>query len=129
MSRSAVPVGVTYDAGMLVALDRGDRVSLARHTALLRAGQLPTVPAGVVAQVWRSGRQASLARALRACEVETLTDDRARAVGRLAATTGHSDVVDLSVVEGALRRGHRVATSDPHDMLRAGLPASHVVLV
>lgn len=129
MSRSAVPVGVTYDSGMLIALDRGDRVSLARHKALVRAGQTPTVPAGVVAQVWRSGRQAELSRALRACEVEPLTDDRARAVGRLAAATGHPDVVDLSVVEGALRRGHRVATSDPQDMRRAGLPVSQIVLV
>ena len=129
MSGSVVPVGVTYDSGMLIAIDRGDRVSLARHTALLRAGRTPTVPAGVLAQVWRSGRQAELSRALRGCEVEPLTDDRARAVGRLAAATGHPDVVDLSVVEGALRRPQRVATSDPQDMLRAGLPASHVVLV
>ena len=129
MSRSAVPVGVTYDSGMLIAFDRGDRVSLARHAALVRAGQMPTVPAGVLAQVWRSDRQVPLARALRACEVEPLTDDRARAVGRLAAATGHHDVVDLSVVEGALRRGHRVATSDPQGLLRAGLPASHVVRV
>ena len=71
---------------------------------------------------WRSPRQVALERVLVACDVEPLTEQQARAVGRLAAATGHHDVVDLAVVEGALRRGDRVVTSDPHDLVRAGLP-------
>ena len=115
-------VGTTYDAGMLVALDRGDRRALARHFRLLTHRRAPVVPAVVVAQVWRSPRQVALERVLVACDVEPLTEQQARAVGRLAAATGHHDVVDLAVVEGALRRGDRVVTSDPHDLVRAGLP-------
>ncbi|WP_143447495.1 twitching motility protein PilT [Kineosporia sp. R_H_3] len=121
--------GVTYDAGMLIAVDRGDRQALARHKALLTARRPPTVPAGVLAQVWRSGRQAELARVVGSCDVEPLTEVLARAVGVLAASTGHPDVVDLSVVEGALRRGDRVATSDPADLLRAGLPPGRITVV
>ncbi len=58
-------MGVTYDAGALVAADRGERRVWARHRALLSLREVPTTPAPVVAQVWRGGsRQALLARLL-----------------------------------------------------------------
>ncbi|MGQ0464224.1 MAG: hypothetical protein ACT4QG_02770 [Sporichthyaceae bacterium] len=46
-----------------------------------------------------------------------MDDERARATGKLAARAGASDVVDAFVVEGALRRGDTVVTSDPDDIL------------
>jgi hypothetical protein len=67
----------------------------------------------VLAEAWRGGsRQASLARFLALCEVEPLTEQQAKAVGALAAKVGHDDVVDVTVVEGAARRGDAIVTSN-----------------
>ena len=72
-----------------------------------------TVPSPVVAEAWRGGRQANLARLLAACEIEELSYQQARAVGILAGKAGHDDIVDVTVVEGAIRRGDAVVTSNP----------------
>jgi hypothetical protein len=110
-------MGITYDAGALVAADRGERRQWARHRALLARRDVPTVPTPVLAQAWRGGsRQALLSRLLAGCDTETLDDARARAVGVLAARAGTSDIVDACVVEGALRRRDLVISSDPGDL-------------
>jgi hypothetical protein len=110
-------LGVTYDAGALIAADRGDRQMWLRHRALLKLGEVPTAPAPVVAQAWRGGaRQAMLSRFLAGCTVEPMDDQRARSTGALAALAGTPDVVDACVVEGALRRRDVVITSDPGDL-------------
>ena len=111
-------MGVTYDAGALVVVDRGERRMWARHRALLTAREVPTVPAPVVAQAWRGGsRQALLSRLLAGCEVEALDDNQARSVGALAGRASTTDIVDACVVEGALRRHDLVISSDPTDLL------------
>ena len=75
------------------------------------------MPAPVVAQCWRgTSRQAQLARLLAGCEVETLDDTRAKATGTLAGRARTTDIVDACVVEGALRRGDFVITSDKGDL-------------
>ena len=71
------------------------------------------VPAGVLAEGWHGGPQAGLSRFLKGCHVEDLSNRQARATGALAARSGHDDVVDVSVVEGAIRRRHAVVTSNP----------------
>ena len=110
-------MGVTYDAGALIAADRGERRLWARHGALLTQREIPTVPAPVVAQSWRgSGRQAQLSRLLTGCNIEPLDDDQARAAGTLAARASITDIVDATVVEGALRRHDLVVSSDPGDL-------------
>jgi hypothetical protein len=110
-------VGVTYDTGALVAADRGERRMWARHRALLARRDVPTAPAPVVAQSWRGGsRQALLARLLVGCDVEPLDDEQARAVGALASRARVTDIVDVTVVEGALRRHDLVVSSDPDDL-------------
>lgn len=120
--------GVTYDAGALLAAERGDRRMWLRHARFLARGIAPTVPAPVLAQVWRGGtRVTNLARLLVACEIEALTDAQARRVGELAGRTRRSDIVDLAVVEGAARRGDGIVTSDPDD-LRAIAHAASVRL-
>src|SRR5437764_15226384 len=103
-------MGVTYDAAALIAADRGERRVWARHRALLARREVPTTPAPVVAQAWRGGsRQGQLARLLVGCDVEPLDDDQARAVGALAARAAEDDIVDVTGVEGALRRHDLVA--------------------
>jgi hypothetical protein len=73
----------------------------------------PTVPTPVLAEAWRGGaRQASLFRFLALCEIEVLSGEQARAVGVLAGKSGHDDIVDVTVVEGATRRQDAIVTSN-----------------
>ena len=104
--------GLTYDTGALVAAERDDRIMWSLHRAALRRGLPPTVPAGVLAEGWRGGPQANLSRLLKGCDIEDLTRVQARAVGALAARANHDDIVDVSVVEGAVRRNDAVVTSN-----------------
>lgn len=112
--------GVTLDSGALIGLERGSE----RVTALLaRAAQKRQpvyVPAGVVAQVWRGGRQAQIARLLSAREttVVPLDDLTARATGVLSGRCGHADVVDVSVALCARQHKTSVVTSDSEDIRR-----------
>jgi hypothetical protein len=110
-------MGVTYDTGALIAADRGERRMWARHRALLGLREIPTVPAPIVAQSWHGGgRQALLARLLTGCDVEALDGGQARSVGSLAARAASTDIVDVCVVEGALRRRDLVVSSDEDDL-------------
>jgi hypothetical protein len=105
--------GVTYDTGALVAAERNNRQMWALHAGYLAEEVIPTVPAGVLAEAWRGGsRQASLSRLLRMCNTEPMTEDLARSVGVLTGASGHDDIVDVSVVEGAIRRADAIVTSN-----------------
>lgn len=104
--------GVTYDTGALIASERNDRRMWALHLGFMAEEVVPVVPAPVVAEAWRGGaRQASLARLLAGCNVEPMTADQARRVGELAGQAGHEDIVDVTVVEGALRRADDVVVT------------------
>jgi hypothetical protein len=50
------------------------------------------------------------------CIIEALDGAQARSVGTLAGRAGTSDIVDACVVEGALRRGDLVVSSDEGDL-------------
>lgn len=109
--------GVTYDTGVLIAAQRNDRRLWALHAAFLAEEVVPTVPSPVLAQAWRGGpRQANLSRLLRLCAVEPLTEAQARRVGTLLGKARHDDIVDLTVIEGAVRRGDTIVTSDEADV-------------
>ena len=108
--------GVTYDTGALVAADRSDRRMWALHAGFLAEEVSPTVPAPVLAEAWRGGsRQASLARFLALCTVEPMSELQAKAVGTLAGRSNHDVIVDVTVVEGAVRRHDAIVTSNPAD--------------
>jgi predicted nucleic acid-binding protein len=105
--------GVTYDTGALVAAERNNRQMWELHAGLVAEEVVPVVPAPVLAQAWRGGaRQAGLARLLRMCDVEPMTEELAQRVGILVSDSGHGDIVDVAVAEGAIRRGDGVVTSD-----------------
>ena len=111
--------GVTYATGALVAAERNDRRMWALHAGFLAEEVAPVVPAPVVAEAWRGrASQASLSRLLALCDVEPLSDDQARRVGVLAGKASHDDIVDVTVVEGAARRGDAVVTSDQQHIRR-----------
>jgi predicted nucleic acid-binding protein len=107
------------DAGAFIAVDRDDRSMIARlRVAQLHGHELRT-SAIVVAQVWRSpeGRQARLARLLRAVEVCPVDERMARDAGTLLAKAHAHDPIDATVVLVA-RSGDRILTGDPDDIGR-----------
>jgi hypothetical protein len=108
--------GVTYDTGALIAADRDDRRIWLLHRLTLERGVIPTVPAGVLGQSWRRGPQPRLSHLLDGCQVEGLSESLARSAGSLLALTGHNDLIDASVVIGALTRDDAIVTSDRDDI-------------
>jgi len=109
--------GITYDTGALFAAEKDHREMWLLHMSYVDLDVLPTVPAPVLAEAWRGDvRQARLARLLRGCAIEALTEAQARRVGVLAGRAKRSDIVDVTVVEGAVRRGDAIVTSDPRDI-------------
>jgi predicted nucleic acid-binding protein len=110
--------GVTYDAGALIAAERGSKSMWWLHRDLLKRGMYPTLPTVVLGQAWRGGPQARLSRLLRGCRIEPFTEQQARSAGAALAASDGRDLVDAAVVVTALDRGDLVVTSDPDDLCR-----------
>jgi len=107
---------IVYDAGALIAAERGQRPMLALHTRMLQRRLRPVVPAAVLAQVWRGGPQASLSRVLSGCRIEEGFAERdARRIGAWLARSETTDVVDAHVVAVA---GNVIYTEDVGDLRR-----------
>ncbi|MGH3974428.1 MAG: PIN domain-containing protein [Pseudonocardiaceae bacterium] len=108
-----------YDAGALIAAERGRREFLAMHRESLAAEIDPIVPDVVLAQVWRgSADQVLLSRVLAGCEVSATGERTARAAGVACGRAKTSDVVDAVVVVTAVRLAAPVVTDDPKDLRR-----------
>lgn len=119
------------DAGALVAVDRDDRVMMARLQAARQHGLELRSNAMVVAQVWRDprGRQVSLARLLRAVDVRGVSQSDGRDAGALLSAAGTNDPIDATVVLLA-QPGDRILTSDPDDLTRlAGAAGNRPLIV
>jgi predicted nucleic acid-binding protein len=103
---------VTFDTGVLIALERRHAGAL----ALLRACRISrasiTIPATVVAEWWR-GTHAAL---LESGSLEALTPELAKRAGDLLAETGGSNAVDATVVVSAAQRGDIVVTGDTGEL-------------
>ncbi len=111
--------GLTLDAGALIAYERGDFEVRRILTAAFRRSVTTTIPAVVLAEVWRgNARDAPVARLLRWCRIEPLDEPRARAAGELRRSTAGAGAVDACVAIGVRERGDAIATSDPDDMRR-----------
>jgi len=113
--------GLTLDTGALIALEAGSRRMALRVKQAVAAGAELAIPAGVVAQAWRGGaRQARIAKLLqlKVTSVVPLDAKLALRVGATCASTGSTDVVDVSVALCARDRGHWVVTTDPADIAK-----------
>lgn len=113
--------GITFDAGGLIALDRGDRRTLALLTRAAELGLRTTIPATALAQAMRNpSRQARLSRLIRQASTDLvpLNGPDATLTGLLLAATRTNDIVDAHVVVCARRAGQAVLTSDPDDLRR-----------
>jgi predicted nucleic acid-binding protein len=111
--------GLTLDSGALIAFERADRRVMAYLKEALRRGVDMTIPAVVVAEVWRGGpRSARVATLLSACLVEPLDEPLARAAGEAMAAVKRSTVLDAIVVASAAVRGDLILTTDHDDLAR-----------
>jgi hypothetical protein len=121
---------LVLDAGALLAVDRDDRAMIARLRVAHQSGLELRSNAMVVAQVWRDrrGRQANLARVLRAVDVRAIRPSDGREAGALLAEAGTADPVDATVVLLA-EPGDRILTSDPEDLARLAAAARNRAVI
>jgi predicted nucleic acid-binding protein len=111
--------GLTLDAGALIAYERADPDILEILRFAFDRDVTPTVPAVVLAEVWRGdSKDARVAQLLKWCRIEPLDEQRARAAGALRRSTAGAGAVDACVAIGVSERGDAIATSDPGDMRR-----------
>jgi len=116
--------GVTFDTGVLIALERRHAGALALLRACRLARASITIPSTVVAEWWRGAH-----RALLECgSLEALTPELAQRAGELLARTRGSNAVDATVIASAAQRGDIVVTGDGGD-LRALARAARGVAV
>ena len=123
--------GFTFDAGGLIALDRGDRRVMALLARATERRMRVTVPATALAQAMRRpATQARLARLIRQATTDLVALDGpdATAIGLLLAATATSDIVDAHVVVCARRARQLVVTSDADDLRRLDPRLSLLVL-
>lgn len=122
--------GLTFDTGMLIALERG---RLRAEQFLVRArerGVVPVVPVAVVMEWWR-GRSDRREEILALCHVEPLTERLACIAGEALAAVRGATPIDAVVMASAAARGDVVLTSDPTDLerLRSHFPSVRVLSV
>lgn len=102
------------DAGPLISVDKNRRVLAALMAAAIEADEVLRTSEAIVAQVWRSPKQANLSKALNAMEVHSEFGN-GRLIGELMAKTGTSDPVDAHLAVLARRINEPVLTSDVDD--------------
>jgi hypothetical protein len=116
-SAPAPLVPVVYNAGALVAADRGDRGLWALFAAAVTDRRLIVVPSPVLTQAWRGWPgQALLAKLLAGCRIVAPEEVVAKQAGVLLGLSGTSDAVDAIVVAVAIALRAAVLTSDPDDI-------------
>ena len=129
------------DSGALFAVERNDSRVLGWLKEAFNVGPPPVVPTAVIAEAWRGGgpRSARVARLLKGCYKEILTEDIAKQAGTLLAQHsglprlgGKSRVVDaIVVITASLHIDAIILTSDLPDItaLTSGLPSLRAELV
>jgi predicted nucleic acid-binding protein len=118
------------DAGLLIAIERGDRQARAWIAKALTLGVALSVPVTVIAELWRGGaHSARVARVLSFCEIDELDAATARRAGELLATTHGCETLDAVLVASAATRHDAVLTGDPDDLRPLAQAAGVRVLV
>ena len=108
--------GLTLDAGVLISAGRNERKTWALIREANRRGEVFTIPAAVLAQVWREPPEVRMARLVGNCNIDSLDERSAKEAGALAGRAGVADAVDASVVVSASHRGDAVVTGDIGDL-------------
>ncbi len=110
---------LVLDSGALIAADRDDRELLAKLRVAERNGLELRSNGAVVAETWRvdGGRQARLARLLKAVDVVAVDEVLGRQAGVLLGKSHANDPVDATVVAIATAGDH-IVTSDVRDITK-----------
>ena len=121
-------IGLTFDTGALIALER--RKQRMRHVLerALAKDQPITVPADVVGEWWR-GRTDLGEAILASVDVEPLSVSLAKLAGEALAVIAGATLVDAVVMASAASRGDIVYSSDVEDLekLRRVFPGVRVL--
>jgi hypothetical protein len=121
-------IGLTFDTGALIALER--RKQRMRHVLehALAKDQPITVPADVVGEWWR-GRTDLGEAILASVDVEPLSVSLAKTAGEALALVAGATLVDAVVMASAASRGDIVYSSDVEDLekLRRVFPGVRVL--
>lgn len=123
-------IGLTFDTGALIALERRHQRMKDIFDRAIASDQPITVPADVVGEWWR-GRTDLRVGILASVAVESLTEALARAAGEALAVVRGATLVDAVVMASAASRGDVVYTSDVDDLeaLRRHFPTVRVLSV
>ena len=121
-------IGLTFDTGALIALERNRQRIVEVRQAALRRGLRVTVPAPVITEWWR-GRTDLREDIVASVRVEPLTDAIARLAGEALARVKGATPIDAIVMASAALRGDLVYTSDTRDLerLRSHFPGVRVL--
>jgi predicted nucleic acid-binding protein len=119
--------GLTFDTGMLIALERRSQRAWNVYREAVRRQVSVTVPAVVWAEWWR-GRTEARQRIRVGLRVEWLSDALAEVAGEALATIPNATTIDAIVMTSAALRGDVVYTSDRADFerLQAHFPTVRV---
>jgi predicted nucleic acid-binding protein len=123
-------IGITFDTGALIALERRRQRMREILERALGADQTLTVPADVLAEWWR-GRTDLRDGILESVDVEPLTESLAKLAGEALAAVKGATLVDAIVMASAASRGDIVYSSDVGDLerLRRHFPAVRILRV
>lgn len=116
--------GVTFDTGVLIALERRHAGALALLRACRMSRASITIPAGVVAEWWRGTHRALL----EVGSVEPLSPTLAETAGELLAEAKGSNAIDATVVASAAQRGDLIVTGDANDLRRLAASLRNVAV-
>lgn len=120
--------GLTLDTGALIALERRGQTIQRALVAALRRNSSITVPAAVLSEWCRAGRERAQAELLRRFQIEPTTRRLAQLAGEAAGQVGATGI-DAIVMASAAQRGDVVYTSDFDDLdkLRVAFPSVTVL--
>jgi predicted nucleic acid-binding protein len=107
--------GLTFDTGVLIALERRQQRAAQIFALAVRSGMRITVPAPVVAEWWR-GRTDLREDLLAAVDVEPMTEALGRLAGEALARVRGATTIDALVMASAALREDVVYTSDYEDL-------------
>jgi hypothetical protein len=123
-------VGLTFDTGALIALERRTQRMWEIYRTAIIDRVVITVPVACVIEWWR-GRTDVRERILGGVRVEPLHTALAQAAGLALASVRSATALDAVVMASAALRGDVVYTSDPADLvrLRAHFPTVRVLAI
>lgn len=129
-AKRRVTQGVTFDTGVLIALERRQSRALQIHKRLGERGVPVHVPWIVVAEWWR-GRTEVRETVLRSLEVELPTLMLAQLAGVALARVTTATTIDAIVMASAALRGDVVYSGDVTDLekLRVFFPSVRVLAI